>query len=268
MTHIFGFERSQLLLLPETVDDYVGADNPVRFIDAFVDQTVFSRICFFWSLELALPQRTRLHHHEEDGNQNQDVYRGGNHAPDNRRGDGFHHVRPHTGLPQDRHKARQNGRDGHQFGTQALDGAFDGGLLNIDALQDRPGGKLPVKRFVQIDDHNDASLDRDSKQRDVTNPDRNTEIVAKVPLEKKASRHRIERRKDQNECFGHGSEHHVQQQKNRNEDDRQHDLQPLLGAQFEFIFARPLQAVAGRQLELFTEELVSPGDEAAIVPGV
>ncbi len=37
MAHIFGFERSQLLLLPETVDDYVGADNPVRFIDAFVD---------------------------------------------------------------------------------------------------------------------------------------------------------------------------------------------------------------------------------------
>src|SRR3981189_360544 len=38
MTHIFGFERSQLLLLPESVDDYVGADNPVRVIDAFVDQ--------------------------------------------------------------------------------------------------------------------------------------------------------------------------------------------------------------------------------------
>src|SRR5271166_778853 len=37
MTHISGLERSQLLLLPEAVDDYVGADNPVRFIDAFVD---------------------------------------------------------------------------------------------------------------------------------------------------------------------------------------------------------------------------------------
>jgi hypothetical protein len=37
MMHIFGFERSQLLLLPEAVDNYVGADNPVRFIDAFVD---------------------------------------------------------------------------------------------------------------------------------------------------------------------------------------------------------------------------------------
>src|ERR1700757_3789840 len=38
MSHISGLDRSQLLLLPETVDDYVGADNPVRFIDAFVDQ--------------------------------------------------------------------------------------------------------------------------------------------------------------------------------------------------------------------------------------
>jgi len=38
MAHIPGFKRSQLLLLPEAVDDYVGADNPVRFIDAFVDR--------------------------------------------------------------------------------------------------------------------------------------------------------------------------------------------------------------------------------------
>ena len=37
MAHIAGFERNQLLLLPEAVDDYVEADNPVRFIDAFVD---------------------------------------------------------------------------------------------------------------------------------------------------------------------------------------------------------------------------------------
>ena len=37
MAHMSGSERSQLLLLPEAVDDYVGADNPVRFIDAFVD---------------------------------------------------------------------------------------------------------------------------------------------------------------------------------------------------------------------------------------
>jgi transposase len=38
MTHITGHDRCQMLLLPEAVDDYVGADNPVRFIDAFVDR--------------------------------------------------------------------------------------------------------------------------------------------------------------------------------------------------------------------------------------
>ena len=36
MAHISGEDRSQLLLLPDAVDDYVGPDNPVRFIDAFV----------------------------------------------------------------------------------------------------------------------------------------------------------------------------------------------------------------------------------------
>jgi transposase len=36
MSHLSGLDRSQFLLLPEAVDDYVDADNPVRFIDAFV----------------------------------------------------------------------------------------------------------------------------------------------------------------------------------------------------------------------------------------
>src|SRR6201992_1902855 len=37
MPHIAGHDRSQLLLLPESLDDYVGPENPVRFIEAFVD---------------------------------------------------------------------------------------------------------------------------------------------------------------------------------------------------------------------------------------
>ena len=49
MGHISGEDRSQLLLLPDAVDDYVGPDNPVRFIDAFVDsldleETGFQRV--------------------------------------------------------------------------------------------------------------------------------------------------------------------------------------------------------------------------------
>ena len=37
MRYMTGTPRSQSLLLPERVDDYVGPNNPVRFIDAFVD---------------------------------------------------------------------------------------------------------------------------------------------------------------------------------------------------------------------------------------
>ena len=37
MPHIAGHDRSQTLLLPEALDDYVGPENPVRFIEAFVD---------------------------------------------------------------------------------------------------------------------------------------------------------------------------------------------------------------------------------------
>ncbi len=37
MTHITGHDRSQTLLLPESLDDYVGPENPVRFIEALVD---------------------------------------------------------------------------------------------------------------------------------------------------------------------------------------------------------------------------------------
>jgi transposase len=37
MAHLSGHDRLQTLLLPEAIDDYVGTDNPVRFIDAFID---------------------------------------------------------------------------------------------------------------------------------------------------------------------------------------------------------------------------------------
>jgi hypothetical protein len=38
IAHLAGHDRLQLLLLPEAVDDYVGPDNPVRFIEAFADE--------------------------------------------------------------------------------------------------------------------------------------------------------------------------------------------------------------------------------------
>ena len=37
MGYIEGHAREQMLLIPASVEDYVGVDNPVRFIEAFVD---------------------------------------------------------------------------------------------------------------------------------------------------------------------------------------------------------------------------------------
>ena len=37
MMQLAGQDRSQALLLPELLDDYVDPENPVRFIEAFVD---------------------------------------------------------------------------------------------------------------------------------------------------------------------------------------------------------------------------------------
>jgi transposase len=38
MHHVTGTPREQTTLLPEAIEDYVTAENPVRFIDAFVDK--------------------------------------------------------------------------------------------------------------------------------------------------------------------------------------------------------------------------------------
>src|SRR5436853_7293430 len=46
MAHIIGRDRSQTLLLPESLDDYVGPENPLRFIEAFVDGLDLAAIGF------------------------------------------------------------------------------------------------------------------------------------------------------------------------------------------------------------------------------
>ena len=44
--HITGFSREQIILLPDRLDDYVCKENPVRFIDAFVDSLDLNELGF------------------------------------------------------------------------------------------------------------------------------------------------------------------------------------------------------------------------------
>jgi transposase/macrodomain Ter protein organizer (MatP/YcbG family) len=54
MAYIAGTDRSQAVLLPEVLDDYVGADNSVRFLDAFVAQLDLGALGF----QRAVPAET------------------------------------------------------------------------------------------------------------------------------------------------------------------------------------------------------------------
>ena len=38
MGYIRGESREQMSLLPEAIDDYIGEENPVRFLDVFVEK--------------------------------------------------------------------------------------------------------------------------------------------------------------------------------------------------------------------------------------
>jgi transposase len=46
MNHIIGTPRDQITLFPEAIEDFIYSDNPVRFIDAFVDALALQNLGF------------------------------------------------------------------------------------------------------------------------------------------------------------------------------------------------------------------------------
>src|SRR6266480_1947315 len=46
MDYIRGASRNQVILFPESVEDYITEDNPVRFIDAFVGSLDLAQLGF------------------------------------------------------------------------------------------------------------------------------------------------------------------------------------------------------------------------------
>src|SRR6201986_4302823 len=52
-----GQDRSQLILLPDCLDDYVGEDNPVRIVDAFIDELDLAVLGFSGRLPAATGRR-------------------------------------------------------------------------------------------------------------------------------------------------------------------------------------------------------------------
>lgn len=60
MSHLSGFVRDRLPLLPVAADDYANADKPVPFIDAFAEGLDLEAACFIrkWD-RIGKPGQTR-----------------------------------------------------------------------------------------------------------------------------------------------------------------------------------------------------------------
>ena len=63
MHHIQGSDRNQLTLFPEALDEYIAEDNPVRFLDAFVETLDFGGLGF---LHAMLQETGRPPYHPAD----------------------------------------------------------------------------------------------------------------------------------------------------------------------------------------------------------
>ena len=48
--HVDGTHRDQTILFPDTLDKYVDEENPVRFIDAFIDSLNLEKLGFKHSI--------------------------------------------------------------------------------------------------------------------------------------------------------------------------------------------------------------------------
>jgi transposase len=60
--HVTGNHIKQTVLFPDMLDDYIDKENPVRFIDAFVESLKMEKLCFKHSTpsDTGRPQRKPL----------------------------------------------------------------------------------------------------------------------------------------------------------------------------------------------------------------
>src|SRR5262249_30012807 len=85
---------------------------------------------------------------------------GGDDAADHRGSDAFHYIGPALigGRPHDREEAEHDSADGHDFGSDPLDRAFDDCSLQIVHGIHFAGGAEFVPGVVEIEEHDNAGF--------------------------------------------------------------------------------------------------------------
>src|SRR5258708_1390454 len=106
---------------------------------------------------------------------------GGNDAADHGSSDAFHDIRTALvgGRPHDWQEAKENGTDGHDFGPDALDGAFDHSGLEVAHGSHSASGAEFVPGMVKREEHHDAGLRIESGKGHEADPDLRAHVVTK-----------------------------------------------------------------------------------------
>ena len=171
----------------------------------------------------------------------------------------------------------------HMIGQQAGDDRGDGHHLRPQAqaraVLDRASQILQRKRlrpsfrrcffqrFLEIDDHDHAGLDRGAEERDVADPDRDAEVVAEQVLQKDAAAQREGHGEDDVRRFLDGCDRRVEQQEDDEQHGRHDEHERALRAELVLVFAAAFDASCRRAGRLIScaMRLLHFLDEAAEV---
>src|SRR6202008_3187030 len=116
-----------------------------------------------------------------------------------------------------------------------------------------------------MDHHDDPGFNSDPEQSDIADPGRDTEVESKQSLKNETAGQSADGRKDEHSRLCKGMKHHVEQQEDDKEYNRQNELQASLRPLLEFVFSRPFVGVACWQREPLSKYAIRALDEASIV---
>src|SRR6516164_2566872 len=103
----------------------------------------------------------------------------GNDTANHRSGDAFHDIGAAlVGWgPHDGEQAEEDGANGHDFGANALDGAFNDSGLEVVHGVHATGGAEFVPGVVQVEEHDNAGFGVQASECDEADPDGHAHVV-------------------------------------------------------------------------------------------
>jgi len=93
-----------------------------------------------------------------------------------------------TGAPEDRQKARDDGRNRHQLGTQSKQRSFHDRFSQNHNREGAVFFFLSCDGLFEINHHHHGRLHGSSEQRNEADPDRDGKVVVEKPQEVEAAR--------------------------------------------------------------------------------